>query len=219
MPASCYRARMATRQSAAVYRRRRIVALVVILLPIALLARACTSSSPAPAPTVTPDASVTTSAAAATTAAKVAKTPTPTPTTETPTPTPTTGDCRNSDINVTVSADATTYSIGSPVTIAMRITNVSKVECKRDVGALANEVLVTDTDGLVIWSSDACQSDAKPQVVVMKPGSVYGNTQTWGGTNSGRDCNSAAPDALAGNYFASARNDTVQSGKFAFAIG
>ena len=145
-------------------------------------------------------------------------TPTPTPTTTSATPTPTIGDCRNSDIKVTVTADATSYAIGSPVTMAIRISNIGKNECLRDVGALANEVLVTDIDGLVIWSSDACQSDAKPQVVSMKPGSVYGNTQVWGGSNSGRDCTSAAPDAPTGNYFAMARNDTVQSSKFAFTI-
>ena len=108
--------------------------------------------------------------------------------------------------------------IGSPVTIAMRITNIGKLDCLRDVGALANEVYVTDIDGIVVWSSDACQQDAKPQVVTIKPGRVFGNTQVWSGLNSGRDCTSAAPAAMAGSYFAYARNDTVQSRGFAFTI-
>jgi len=216
-----------------VYRRRRIVALVIVLLPLAIVLRACTAGSTAPTPSPSPTAkasaaqsSAAKASAAKATAAKATETATVKAETATitesatpkATPTPKIGDCANSDVAVTLTADAESYAIGSPVTLATRITNKGTVACKRDIGALPNEVYVTNLDGAVVWSSDACQANAKPQVIVMQPGAVFGNTQVWSGANSGRDCTSAAPDASPGSYLAYARNDTVVSKPFAFAI-
>lgn len=134
------------------------------------------------------------------------------------TPTPTISDCMNTDIKVSVTADAQSYAIGQPITIATRITNIGSVACKRDLGALVNEVYVTNVDGLVIWTSDACQQDAKPQVSIMKPQVVFGNTQVWSGLNSGQNCTTAAADALPGKYLIFARNDVVVSKPFAIEI-
>ena len=206
---------MAKRKSKSVYRRRQVVALLIVLLPVLIVARACTSHGDTPTPSTTPTASETVTVTKS--AAKASATPTASETSATPTPVIT--DCSNADIAVSVTADAEQYAIGAPVTIAMRISNIGKVECTRDIGALANEVYVTDIDGIVMWSSDACQKDAKPQVVTLKPGRVFGNSQTWAGLNSGRDCTAAAPEVAPGDYFAHARNDTVQSKAFAFKVG
>lgn len=211
---------MGKRESAAVYRRRQIVALVIVLVPIAIAIRACTAEPALNTPTVKPQAGSIVSETA-TAKAKIAATVAVDDTASVKakvSPKPRIGDCASSAISVSVTTDAESYTIGSPVTLAMRISNQGKAACKRDVGALANEVYITDIDGAVVWSSDACQSDAKPQVVVMQPGSVFGNTQTWGGLNIGRDCTSAAPDVAPGNYLAYARNDTVISKPFAFTI-
>lgn len=194
------------------------MALLIVLIPLAIVAKALLSHRHATVPTPTalltsaPAASVTSESATSSIRASQ-------PAVKTPIATPTTPDCANSALSVSVTTDAQSYAIGSPVTIAMRIANTGSTACKRDVGALPNEVWVTDADGLVIWSSDACQTAAKPEVVIMRPKSVYGNTQVWSGTNSGRDCTSAAADATAGSYFAHARNDTVQAKPYAFTIG
>ena len=207
---------MGNRESDAVYRRRRAVVLIIVLLPVAVILRACAvSEAPTPlpqtiasvseTPTVTtqpkatPTASATTSAKASTAAPKIAA-------------------CANHDILVSVTTDAEFYAIGTPVTMAMRISNKGTVECKRDIGSVSNEVYVTDADGAVVWSSDACQVNPKAQVVVMRPGAVFGIAQVWGGSISGRDCTQAAADATPGSYLAYARNDTVVSKVFAFTI-
>lgn len=127
-------------------------------------------------------------------------------------------DCVNNSIKVSVTADAQTYAIGRPITIAMRIQNVGDVDCNRDVGALVNEVYVTNPDGLVIWTSDACQTEAKPQITLMKAKSVFGNTQVWSGLNSGQNCTNAAADAQPGKYLVHARNDMVVSEPFAIEL-
>lgn len=194
------------------------MALLIVLIPLAIIGKALLSHRHAAAPTPTamltsaPAAGVTSESA--TSSARASQSPT-----KVASVTPTTADCANSALSVSVTTDAQSYAIGSPVTIAMRIANTGSTACRRDVGALPNEVWVTDADGLVIWSSDACQTAAKPEVVIMQPKSVYGNTQVWSGTNSGRDCTSAAADATAGSYFAHARNDTVQAKPYAFTIG
>ncbi len=219
------------RPSQATFRRRRIVALLVVITPILLVARACTGGDSAPAATVAPSASATArptatasaSASAAASASARATSASASPSASaTPTPTltatPELRDCPNSRLVVTVTTDAPTYKVGDRVTLSMRIGQTGDTPCKRDIGALANEIYVTDTNNLVVWSSDACQADAKMQVVTLKPGAVYGNTQVWNGANTGRDCSSLSPDATAGTYRAFARNDTVVSKPYTFTI-
>lgn len=193
--------------------------MLVILIPVLLLVRACSNRNDAvtPAPSTTATPGVASASATADLPAKQSSTPT-----STPAPTATTAvkptDCLTKDIVVTVTADAQTYLVGQPVTIAMRITNNGGTACKRDVGALVNEVYVTNVDGLVIWTSDACQKQAKPQVAVMKSKSVFGNTQIWAGSNSGQNCVPTAVDAMPGKYLIYARNDVVLSKPFAIEI-
>ena len=189
-----------------------MVALLILLLPLALLLRACVFPGE-PTPTPTTSAAPSKSAAAAADETKTVATAT-----ATPTPTPTITDCINSNIKVSVTSDAQSYVIGQPVTIAMRIANIGDVPCKRDLGALVNEVYVTNVDGLVIWTSDACQKDAKPQVSIMNAKSVFGNTQVWSGLNSGQNCTNAAADAQPGKYLIYARNDVVVSKPFAIEL-
>ena len=190
--------------------------LLLVLLPIALLVRACSGGEPTPTPASTSKPKTSTKQTAVPTKTVTAtKSAAPTPT---PTPTPTITDCVNTDVRVSVTADKQTYAVGEPVTIAMRIANIGTLPCKRDVGALVNEVYVTNVDGLVVWTSDACQKDAKPQVVIMKSKAVFGNTQIWSGLNSGQNCTTAAADAQPGKYLVYARNDVVVSKPFAIEL-
>lgn len=133
--------------------------------------------------------------------------------------TPTLPDCRDGSIGISVATDATTYPVGNPVSIAMRISNTGTQDCMRDIGSLPNEVWVTDANGVVMWTSDACQASATSQVVDLTPGRAFGNTQVWNGTDSGRTCTTTAQPAPAGNYVAYARNDKVTSQGYAFTIG
>ena len=200
---------MGKREAAAVYRRRRLVVVAVVVVPLLLLVRfVFFRSEPAPEPASVPTADVTQTATPS-------ETPSPT---KSATPTPTITDCVNSNIKVSVTADAQTYVIGQPITIAMRIQNVGDAACNRDVGALVNEVCVTNPDGLVVWTSDACQKDAKPQVALMKADAVFGNTQVWSGLNSGQNCTNAAADSQPGKYLIYARNDVVVSKPFAIEL-
>ena len=207
---------MSKRPSKAVYRRRQLLALLVLLIPVALLLRACTGGAEAPVETaLTATETATTTAAPAKQAAKAETT---TAEKATPSPSPTLTDCVNTAIKVSVTADAQTYVVGQPITIAMRIANIGEVDCKRDVGALVNEVYVTNVDGLLVWSSDACQKEAKPQIAIMKSKSVFGNTQVWSGLNTGQNCTQAAADAMPGKYLIYGRNDVVTSKPFAIEI-
>ena len=256
---------MAQRHPRSVYRRRRIVALAIVLIPAALVVRALGGTHPATAPlpgaTPTVSASSTDTAtvtsspgtgvdsrtaagatptASATRSRRASATPSPIATLGTgltasasasastststkarpkPTRTPVLPDCLDRDLSISVFTDAATYPMGNPVTIAMRISNTGTTDCMRDIGSLPNEVWVTDANGVLVWTSDACQASATSQVVDMKPGRVFGNTQVWNGTNSGRTCTTTAPPAPAGSYIAYARNNQVTSKGYAFTIG
>ncbi len=254
---------MAQRHPRSVYRRRRIVALAIVLIPAALVVRALGGTHPATAPlpgaTPTVSASSTDTAtvtsspgtgvdsrtaagatptASATRSRRASATPSPIATLGTglsasasasastttkarpkPTRTPVLPDCLDRDLSISVFTDAATYPMGNPVTIAMRISNTGTTDCMRDIGSLPNEGWGTDANGVLVWTSDACQASATSQVVDMKPGRVFGNTQVWNGTNSGRTCTTTAPPAPAGSYIAYARNNQVTSKGYAFTIG
>ena len=203
------------RPTQATFRRRRLVAVLILVSPLLLVLRACNGTESGAAPTPTPSRA-TTVAPSATQSPVASPTPTPTPTVSTA---PALRACDNDDIRVTVTTDRSTYGIGERVTMQMRIENVGDTACRRDVGALANELYIVDADDVVVWSSDACQKDAKLRLVTMRPGAAFGNTQTWTGSNTGRGCSSLAADAVEGEYRAFARNDTVVSAAAAFTLG
>ena len=195
------------------------MALLVLMLPTVLLLRACVFTGDEAAVETATTATVTETVTAAKPAAPAKKAAeTTTAEKATPSASPTITDCVNAAIKVNVTADAQTYVIGQPITIAMRISNIGAVDCKRDVGALVNEVYVTNVDGLLVWSSDACQKQAKPQIAIMKAKAVFGNTQVWSGLNTGQNCTQAAADALPGKYLIYGRNDVVTSKPFAIEI-
>ena len=196
----------------ATYVRRRLVAAIVVLLPVLLGVRACTAATADPVPTpATKTTPTSTTAASATPSPTVSSTPKVSAT-------PSTGACDNGSIEVQVSTDKQNYRLGENVVLQMRIVNTGGIECRRDVGALPNEMYIMDADDVVVWTSDACQTSARGEIVTMKPGAAFGNTQTWTGSNTGRGCSSLSADAAAGEYRAFARNDTVVSAPATFTL-
>lgn len=185
---------MSRRQSAAVYRRRRLVFFTGILLVLALvgggvwlaIAQPWVSDGPGPVPesTQTPT-----------------QTPTPDPTaTDAPTPTATPGDqtpepeesdgpvavaCEGPDILVEAVTDAESYGSGENPKLSIRLTNTSGQDCVMDVGT-ATQRLVVSSGPDVWWRSTDCQEESSSLVATIAAGETVESREpvVWDRTRS-----------------------------------
>jgi len=129
-------------------------------------------------------------------------------------------DCPDSVIDVTATTDSSTYRVGSqdPV-LTLTITNNGDAPCFRDIGALANELIIT-SGGYHVWSSDDCAVDEESNITLMAPGQQAVSSLTWRSRLSQKGC----PDkgkgrkAKAGRYEVVGRNLNVLSEGVLFAL-
>ena len=171
------------RVSPAVYRRRRLVALLVlvaIITAIVLIITRPGSADPAP----TPKPTVTKTAVATPTATAVAA--------PTPTPTPTVDvsdykECNPKNLVVTAVTDAPDYQPGSNPDLSLTITNTSKTACYYNVGT-SQQVFEIKSGAERYWISTDCQSESSDTNGILEPGVPASSGHiTWDRTYSSPD--------------------------------
>ena len=187
-----------------VYWARRLVVLLIVAL-VALLVwwlwpsggddTTATSGEPSPTPSLSTTPSLS---------------PEPSETTTSKTPKPSDAPCEDSDIEVTVRTDSSTYPTGEDPTIAFTVTNVSDTTCVRDVGQAANELKVS-SGGVTVWSSDFCNPGGDPDLLTMEPGDNYKGDFTWSRVLATKDCPTPLEQADPGTYQVVALNGDVTS--------
>ena len=167
-----------------------------------------TSSSPAPATESakpTPSVDATTPAGSTATPAPVASSGNASP------------QCANSDISVSVSTDAASYTVGSTPQLHLKIQNSSGTACYRDIGAGMNELHIK-SGGYHVWSSDDCNVGGAPQMSLLAPAQSYSVTVTWPGVLSAKGCPANQPVAKGGSYNLYGRNGSVISAPAVFSL-
>jgi len=185
-----------------VYWRRRIAVLLAVLLVLFavwfLLLRgrgdaSSSAASPSPKPTSTKSST-----------AKPEPSPSDSGTTK---PAPA---CPDDSITVSVKVGQESYPVGSDVQLTMTIANSGDSECRRDIGAKANTILIT-SGGYDVWSSDDCNPDDSSKIVTMKPGDAYEVKVTWKGDVTAGSCPENPEKATAGSYDAQGKNGEAVS--------
>ena len=99
----------------------------------------------------------------------------------------------------------------------MRIANASDKACKRDVGALANTLIIKQ-GGTNFWSSDDCNPGGNAQVQTLQPGQSYSVSVVWRGYASQPGCPTNVAAGAAGSYSLTGRNGKVDSAPSAFTL-
>ena len=195
-------------EPASVYWRRRIVVIIGVLVVLLLLWWLISPGGSTPTASTSP-------------------TPLPTLATSSPTasasPSPSTSavsgvSCQDFDIAVTVSSEQTSFTLGSPVSFILKITNNGTVPCSRDVGPGANTFVIT-SGGFDVWSSDACSPSSESQVEEIPAGEAYAVKGTWDGTVTANGCGASATAAQAGAYQVEATNGEITSEPLSFTLG
>lgn len=127
---------------------------------------------------------------------------------ESPSPSPTAPACSDSDLLVTATLDSESYGSGSTPNITLTIANTSSADCQRDIGAGANEIVIT-SGGYHVWSSDDCDPSEATDEQVLEPGAQAQVTVTWDRTLSAPGCTGAGSAAQPGTYEVEGRNGSV----------
>lgn len=172
------------RQSAAVYRRRRIVLLGAFIFFLAvigvsiwlLVARPWDAATEAPE-TQQPTASATPTADASETPGT-----SPEPTAD---ETPGVVACAAADVRVEALTDSDTYQAGVLPQLSIRLTNTGAVDCTIDVGSSTQVFTVSSGDD-VWWRSTDCQQNPSSMIATLAAGATVESKTpvTWDRTRS-----------------------------------
>jgi hypothetical protein len=195
-----------------VYWRRRLLTLLVLVIVLAVVWRACGSGGGTPSPQVsrTPAPSTSTSA--------------PPRTSSSPSPSagvtsaPAVAACPDTAIEVSAKADAQTYPPSRRPILTIGVANKGTVACTRDVGQAAREIRVFSGNDRV-WSSDDCSPGGGSQVVTLKPGAAPVTfSVTWSRKRSAPGCPAGATDVPSGTYRVTGRFGDVVSASDTFTV-
>ncbi|WP_311258452.1 hypothetical protein [Microbacterium sp. WCS2018Hpa-9] len=163
------------RHSAAVYRRRRLVTLVAVILLVAvvgvavwlLVARPWANAAEA---TPSPSASASESSSPDPTAGEspAAESPAPESSAE---ETPGIVACEAKDVEVAAVTDADTYDPGVMPQLSISLTNRGSTDCAIDVGSTTQRLTVSSGSD-VWWTSTDCQENPSSMVATLTAGAT-----------------------------------------------
>jgi hypothetical protein len=174
---------------AAVYWRRRAVVLIGLAMVVLVVAYSCGGGDPTAEGPPSPSGSASASGAATRTpgsSSAPSRPGTPTSTTRPAFTLPAggaTGPCTDAEMAVTAAAADASVQRRRPVEVTIRIRNVSRRTCARDVGADVQELRILD-GGTVIWSSDDCSPNKGRDVRSFPANREVSFTLTWTGRRS-----------------------------------
>lgn len=164
------------KQSPAVYRRRRIVLLVAVLVIVAAVWLAIAQPwrgwsfgvEPSSSPSSTP-----TSTGATELPVPTDETPTPGATTPAPTegetPAPGATPCVGTDIQVVALTDQGEYASGQNPQLGIQLTNSGATDCTLNVGT-TTQIFTVSSGNDVWWRSTDCQTEPSDMVVLLTAG-------------------------------------------------
>ncbi|WP_068928079.1 hypothetical protein [Planobispora rosea] len=215
-----------------VYWRRRLAALIAVLVVVAVVAWACSSSegpqdvqaaqvaqttSPGPDPLLAALPTVTVTPTPPQNAASAPPSPAPTPRPAKPSrPSKRPGElCDNADLVLGLQADGEVYGAGALPGFILTLVNTGKVMCVADVGPRSLEIRITSGNDRV-WSSSDCVSGETENLRKLERGIPHVQVLKWDRHRSAADCRAERLRARPGTYVAAVRATGMKSRKVVF---
>ncbi len=219
------------RPSAAVYRRRRIVAgILVLLVLIGLIAgisaavsalrgddSASATETVEEATLPGPDSAV--PGAAGTDGAKTpaASAPPAASPSATPSPSAAAAVCPPAAVGVSATTDALSYSAGVAPVLTMTVTNTGTEPCDVNVGTSQMEFIITSGADRIFSSAD-CQQEGKDLFKTIEPNTVETAKFNWDRKRSAPGCTDVASNPNPGTYSFTARLGDISSERITFEL-
>jgi hypothetical protein len=175
----------------AVYWRRRLIVLGVLLVVVFFGIYACGGDSgragdrqAGPTSSASPTGEPSGTATGSVPAIVLSEPPPPAPTTTAPA-VPPSGPCIDAEVSVTPVPhnNKTQLARGESITIYLRIRNISGRTCSRDIGGDQQELRIAQ-GAQTLWSSDHCDGVKGSFVQSLRPGQQVEGTVLWNGRGS-----------------------------------
>ncbi|WP_372699065.1 hypothetical protein [Arthrobacter sp. JSM 101049] len=216
-----------------VYRRRRIVAGVALLVAVALIvwavvavaglftgdttdAQAPASSPSSVAASPSPSASASSSAEASS-AADASTSASSTASADASPAEAAGGECSSADIDVAAATDKSSYGSGDEPVLEMKITNSGSEDCTLNVGTSQQEFkIVSGSDR--IFSTTDCRADATDTEMTLKAGATETARFTWDRQRSAPGCKDVSSKPRPGTYSFTAKLGDIESDKTTFTL-
>jgi hypothetical protein len=109
-------------------------------------------------------------------------------------------------------------AVGSKATFELVVQNVSAVPCTRALDKGLQELLLHDPAGNRLWGSNDCFPEASTDPRTLGPGETVAFPVVWGGLTSEPTCTAARVPPAPGSYLLRGRLDTKVSPDVAFSL-
>ncbi|GAA4664465.1 hypothetical protein [Gordonia humi] len=127
--------------------------------------------------------------------------------------------CSDQSLSVVLYTDKPTYTQGDQPVFTIVTTNGGLSACNRDVGKVAQNVIVRSLDGArTLWSAQDCAPDKAVNVQLLQPGQQVSDDITWSGTTSSPGCKKPRQQIPAGAYQAIGKLGEKESAPITFNV-
>jgi hypothetical protein len=120
------------------------------------------------------------------------------------------GPCTDEMIALSVRAPAV-VAVGSKPTLELVVRNASQAPCVRELDKALQEIVLLDGAGRRLWGSNDCFPEAGPDTRTLAPGAAVAFPLVWGGLTSDPTCTSPRTPPSPGAYVLRGRLDTKVS--------
>lgn len=128
--------------------------------------------------------------------------------------------CEATDLQLTLTSDASAYAAGATPTFTVGITNGGTSSCTVDAGTAVLEVLVTSGSDR-IWSSLDCAvegGDGAERLLLLAEGAQDAASVPWARERSNATCDAGLPAPRPGTYHAVAKLVGAESADLVFTL-
>ena len=126
--------------------------------------------------------------------------------------------CTDDMISLEVRAPAT-VAPGSKPTFELLVGNVAAVPCVRTLDKGLQELVLLDSAGARIWGSNDCFPEVSADMRTLAPGEIVAFPVVWGGLTSEATCTAGRAAPAAGAYVLRGRLDTKVSADVPLTLG
>ncbi|HXD28782.1 MAG TPA: hypothetical protein VN621_08510 [Arthrobacter sp.] len=127
------------------------------------------------------------------------------------------GACGSGDVDVTAATDKSSYGSGDDPVLEMKITNSGSEDCTLNVGTSQQEFkIVSGSDR--IFSTTDCRADASDSEMAVKAGATETARFTWDRRRSAPGCQDVSGKPRPGTYTFTAKLGDIESDKTTFTL-
>lgn len=127
--------------------------------------------------------------------------------------------CADSSITLAATVDQPSYSVGQHPQFAMVVVNIGQQPCVRNVGRSLREILISDSNGSRLWSSNDCSFVSDEQdMQTLQPGQQLRYGITWLGRTTAPGCPRNRQIVQAGSYTVTAKLGGLSSAPIPFKL-